>query len=180
MDSPIHFAQGMPTIDQIPVQKLVAPAVVVDVIAAAAKARDYLISARDLRAWETKNGAIPAGSIVIFRTGWGKYYPDRKQYLGSDVPGDIEHLHFPGLAKDTAELLVQRKIDGVGIDTASMDCGPSKDFIVHQVLNKAGIYGLENVANVEKLPVKGATLIALPMKIEAGTGGPVRIVALLP
>ena len=180
MDSPIHFAQGMATMDQIPVQKLIAPAVVVDVTAAAAKARDYLIGARDLRAWETKNGAIPVASIVIFRTGWGKYYPDRKQYLGSDVPGDIEHLHFPGLAKDAADLLVQRKIDGVGIDTASMDYGPSKDFIVHQVLNKAGIYGLENVANVEKLPVKGATLIALPMKIEAGTGGPVRIVALLP
>lgn len=180
MDSPIHFAQGMPTMDQIPVQKLVAPAVVVDVAAAAAKIRDYLITARDLRTWESRNGPLPAASIVVFRTGWGKYYPDRKQYLGSDVPGDIEHLHFPGLAKDAAELLVQRKVDAVGIDTASMDYGPSKDFIVHQVLNKAGIYGLENVANVERLPVKGATLIALPIKIEAGTGGPVRIVALLP
>ena len=180
MDSPIHFAQGMPTMDHIPVQKLVAPAVVVDVTAAAATSRDYLITARDLRSWEARNGAIPAASIVIFRTGWGKYYPDRKQYLGSDVPGDIAHLHFPGLARDAAELLVQRRIDGVGIDTASMDYGPSKDFIVHQILNKAGIYGLENVANVDKLPVKGATLIALPMKIEQGTGGPVRIVALLP
>jgi kynurenine formamidase len=180
MDSPIHFAQGMSTMDQIPVQKLVAPAVVVDVTAATAKTRDYLITARDLRAWEARNGTIPAASIVIFRTGWGKYYPDRKQYLGSDVPGDIDHLHFPGLAKDAAELLVLRKIDGVGIDTASMDYGPSKDFIVHQVLNKAGIYGLENVANTERLPVKGATLIALPMKIEAGTGGQVRIVAVLP
>ena len=180
LDSPIHFAQGMPTMDQIPVQKLVAPAVVVDVSAAAAKNRDYLVSAQDLRAWESRNGAIPAASIVIFRTGWGKFYPDKKLYLGSDVPGDIAHLHFPGLARDAAELLVQRKIDGVGIDTASMDYGPSKDFIVHQILNKAGIFGLENVANVERLPMKGATLIALPIKIEQGTGGPVRIVALLP
>jgi kynurenine formamidase len=162
------------------VQKLVAPAVVVDVTAAAAKNRDYLATSQELLAWEKKNGGIPAGSIVVFRTGWGKYWPDRKQYLGSDVPGDIEHLHFPGIAKDAAELLVQRKIDGVGIDTASMDYGPSKDFIVHQVLNKAGIYGIENIANAEKLPVKGATLIALPIKIEDGSGGPARVVAILP
>lgn len=180
LDSPIHFAQGMTTLDQIPVGKLVAPAVVVDVTAAAARNRDYLVTAQDLRAWEVKNGQIPAACIVVFRTGWGKFWPGRKQYLGSDVAGDIDHLHFPGIAKDAAELLVQRRIDGVGIDTASMDYGPSKDFIVHQVLNKAGIYGLENIANAEKLPVKGATLIALPIKIEAGTGGPARIVALLP
>ena len=180
MDSPIHFAQGMPTMDQIPVRKLVAPAFVIDVTAAAAKNRDYLISAQDLHAWEARNGTIPVASIVVFRTGWGKYYPDKKRYLGSDVPGDVAHLHFPGLARDAAELLVQRKVDGVGIDTASMDYGPSKDFMVHQILNKAGIYGLENVANVETLPLKGATLIALPMKIEQGSGGPVRIVALLP
>ena len=180
LDSPIHFAQGMTTLDQIPVRKLVAPAVVIDFTAAAATNRDYRATAQDLRTWEMKNGAIPAGSIVVFRTGWGKYWPDRKQYLGSDVAGDIDHLHFPGIARDAAELLVARKIDGVGIDTASMDYGPSKDFIVHQVLNKAGIYGLENIASAEKLPVKGATLIALPIKIEAGTGGPARIIALLP
>ena len=177
LDSPIHFAQGMATLEQIPLEKLVAPAVVIDVTIAAAKNRDYLATEQDLRAWEMKNGPIPAGSIVVFRTGWGKYWPDRQQYLGG---GDIDHLHFPGIARDAAELLVQRKIDGVGIDTASMDYGPSKDFIVHQVLNKAGIYGLENIANAEKLPVKGATLIALPIKIEAGSGGPARIIALLP
>lgn len=180
LDSPIHFAQGMATLDKIPVQKLVAPAVVVDVTASAAKNRDYLATSQDLLAWEKKNGAIPANCVVVFRTGWGKYWPDRKQYMGSDVPGDIDHLHFPGIAKDAAELLVRRKIDGVGIDTASMDFGRSKDFIVHQVLNKAGIYGLENIANTEKLPVKGVTLIALPIKIEDGSGGPARIIAILP
>jgi len=180
LDSPVHFAQGMATLDKIPVDKLVAPAVVVDVTTGAAKNRDYLATSQDLLAWEKKNGAIPANCVVLFRTGWGKYWPDRKQYLGSDVPGDIDHLHFPGIAKDAAELLVRRKIDGVGIDTASMDFGPSKDFIVHQVLNKAGIYGLENIANTEKLPVKGATLIALPIKIEDGSGGPARIIAILP
>jgi kynurenine formamidase len=180
LDSPVHFGKGMATLDRIPVQKLVAPAVVVDVTAAAAKNHDYLATSQDVLAWEKKNGGIPASSIVVFRTGWGKYWPNTKQYLGSDVPGDIAHLHFPGIAKDAAELLVQRKIDGVGIDTASMDYGPSKDFIVHQVLNQAGIYGIENIANAEKLPVKGATLIALPIKIEDGSGGPARVVAILP
>jgi kynurenine formamidase len=181
MDSPVHFGgQDKATVDQLPVQKLIAPALVVDVTAGVAKSRDYLATAADVQAWEKANGAIPNGSIVLFKTGWSKFWPDRKQYLGSDVPGDIAHLHFPGIAKDAAELLVKRGVYGVGIDTASMDYGPSKDFIVHQVLNKAGIYGLENVANLDRLPAKGATLIALPMKIEQGSGSPVRIVAILP
>ena len=180
IDSPIHFAQGMTTLEKIPLRKLIGPAVVIDVTAAAAKNRDYLAGPGDLLAWEKQNGPIAAGSIVLFRTGWGKYWPDRKQYLGDDTPGDIDHLHFPGISREAAELLVKRKVDGAGIDTASMDYGPTKDFIVHQVLNKADIYGLENIANLDKLPAKGATLIALPMKIEDGTGGPVRIIAILP
>jgi kynurenine formamidase len=180
LDSPIHFAEGKTTLDKIPVQKLVGSAVVIDVSAASAKNRDYRATAQDIAAWEKTNGAIAAGSIVLFRTGWGKFWPDKKQYLGSDVPGDVEHLHFPGIARDAAEFLVKRGVAGVGIDTASMDYGPSKDFIVHQVLNRADIYGLENVANLDRLPAKGATLIALPMKIEEGSGGPVRIIAILP
>ena len=180
MDSPVHFAKGKTTLDQISVQKLVAPALVIDISKAAAQNRDYRATAQDIAAFEKANGAIPAGSIVLFRTGWGKFWPDRKQYLGSDVPGDVEHLHFPGIGKDAAEVLVKRGVAGVGIDTASMDYGPTKDFIVHQILNGADIYGLENVANLEKLPVKGATLIALPIKIEQGSGGPARIIAILP
>ncbi len=180
MDAPIHFAQNGKTMDQIPVSDLIAPAVVVDVSAKAAADTDYRASRQDLLDFEQVNGMIPAGSIVIFRTGWGKYWPDKKQYIGSDVPGDTTHLHFPGIAQDAAELLVERNIKGVGIDTASMDYGPSTDFIVHQVLTAAGIYGLEDVANADSLPVTGATLIALPMKIEGGTGGPTRIIAILP
>ena len=117
---------------------------------------------------------------MLFRSGWGKFWPDRKQYLGSDVKGDTAHLHFPGIARDAAELLVTRNIAGVGIDTASMDHGPSTDFIVHQVLTRANIYGIENIAHADLLPATGATLIALPMKIAEGTGGPARVVALLP
>ena len=179
-DSPIHFGPGKLTLDQIPVQRLVAPAAVIDITAASAKNRDYRATAQDVLAWEKSNRAIAPGTIVLVRTGWGKFWPDRKQYLGSDVPGDIEHLHFPGIARDAAELLVKRGVTGVGIDTASMDYGASQDFIVHQILNKANIYGLENIANLERLPAVGATLIALPMKIAQGSGGPARIIAILP
>lgn len=179
-DSPIHFGKGKMTTDQIPVSKIVGPVVVIDVSSACAKNQDYRATPQDVLNWEKQHGPIAPATIVLFRTGWGKYWPDRKQYLGSDTPGDVDHLHFPALSREVAELMVQRKVDGVGLDTASLNYGPSKDFIVHQVLNGAGIYGLENVANIEKLPARGATIIALPMKIENGTGGPARIIAILP
>jgi kynurenine formamidase len=180
IDSPIHFGQGQSTTDRIPLGKLIAPAMVVDVTQACSAHRDYLITAADLRKWEKANGAIPAGSILVARTGWGRNWPDKKRYLGTDRAGDTANLHFPGFARDAAELLVSRRIAGVGIDTASIDHGPSQDFITHRILNGAGVFGLENIANVDKLPLKGATLIALPMKIKGGSGGPARIVAVLP
>ena len=180
MDSPIHFGEGKRTLDQIPVANLVGPAAVIDVSTKTPQDHDYRITRDDVLAWESAHGMIAKESIVVFRTGWGQYWPDRKQYLGSDVPGDTAHLHFPGISREAAELLVERGVSGVGIDTASMDYGPSTDFIVHQILNRANIYGLENVASTERLPAAGATLIALPMKIENGSGGPVRILALLP
>jgi kynurenine formamidase len=180
LDAPIHFAKDRPTLDEIPLSRLVAPAVVVDIASACEKNGDYRLSAADLAAWEKANGRIPAGSMVLVRTGWGKFWGDKKRYLGSDTPGDTAHLHFPGIAPDSAQVLVERKISAVGIDTASIDHGPSKDFMTHRILNGAGIFGLENVAMLGRVPVKGATVIALPMKIKGGTGGPVRIVALLP
>jgi kynurenine formamidase len=180
LDSPIHFAEGRWTVDQIPVQRLAGPLAVIDVSAAAAKDRDYRATAQDVIAWEKANGKIAPGTIVVFRTGWGRYWPDRKQYLGSDVPGDVDHLHFPGVTQEAAQVLVQRKVAGTGIDTASFDYGPEKSFPAHRTVLGANIYILENVANLERVPVKGATLIALPMKIGGGTGAPVRIVAVLP
>jgi kynurenine formamidase len=180
LDSPIHFGKGQATTEQIPLSKLIAPVIVVDVTQACAANRDYRLSAADLKKWEQANGAIPAGCIAMTRTGWGRYWPDKKRYLGTDHPGDTANLRFPGIARDAALLLVERRVAGVAIDTASMDYGQSKDFTAHQALNGAGIYGLENIANLEKVPLKGATVIALPMKIKGGSGGPVRIVALLP
>ena len=181
LDAPIHFGEGKLAADEISLSRLVAPAVVVDVSDAAAKDADYRVTVDDIASWEKANGQIPDNSIVLVRSGWGKFWPDKKKYLGTDIPGDTANLHFPGFSREAAEFLAkQRRIDGVGIDTASIDYGPSKDFIAHQILNGANIYALENVANLERLPPKGATLIALPMKIKGGTGGPARIIAILP
>jgi kynurenine formamidase len=180
LDAPIHFAEGKQTADAIPIANLVGPAVVIDISAAASKNADALLTPADIESWEREHGRIPAHSILLVRSGWGSRWGDKKAYLGTDKPGDTANLHFPGIAFEAAELLVQRGIDAVGIDTASIDHGPSKDFMTHRILNGADIYGLENVANLERLPETGATLIALPMKIAGGTGGPVRIIAILP
>lgn len=181
LDSPLHFHEGGASTDQIPLQRLIAPAVVIDIAAACARNADYRLAVADITAWEQRNSRIKDGTILLIRTGWGKFWPNKKQYLGTDKQGDVANLHFPGISKEAAEFIAkQRKVYGVGIDTASVDYGPSKDFIAHRVLYGGGMYGLENVANLERLPPTGATLIALPVKIGGGTGGPARIVALLP
>lgn len=180
IDSPIHFFERGVSVDAIPVKDLIAPVSVIDVSAQAAQDPDYRVTAADIQNWEQTHGRLEPTTIAMFRTGWGQYWPNRLAYMGDDTPGDIEHLHFPGLSAEAAELLVQREIAGVAIDTASMDYGPSQDFIVHQILMEAGIYGVENVANAAELPETGATMIALPLKIAEGSGSPARVVALLP
>ncbi|MGH9799207.1 MAG: cyclase family protein [Blastocatellia bacterium] len=180
LDAPIHFGEGKLAADEIPITRLVGPAIVIDIAQACAGNADYRLSAEDITIWEKAHGSIPNEAIVLVRTGWGKFWPDKKKYLGTDAPGDTANLHFPGISREASELLVQRKIEAIGIDTASIDYGQSKDFITHQILYGANIYGLENVANLERLPAKGSTLIALPMKIKGGTGAPARIIALLP
>jgi kynurenine formamidase len=180
LDAPAHFAKNGWTADQVPVSKLVARAVVLDVTKQAAADPDYRLTAEDVRAWEKRNGQIPAGSIALLRTGWSSRWPDRKRYLGDDTPGETTRLHFPSFGKDSAELLVkERKVAALGLDTASIDYGQSKDFIVHQIANGANVPGLENLANLEQLPEAGAWIIALPMKIAGGSGGPLRAIALL-
>ena len=180
LDAPIHFGEGKQTIDQIPVDKLVGPAVVIDVSEAVAKNRDYGLAPSDIAGWEAKHGQIPAGSIVLVRTGWEKHWGDKLAYLGTEKAGDTANLHFPGISKEAAVLLGERRVDAIGLDTPSLDHGPSKDFAAHRAFAGASVYGLENVANLDRLPPVGATLIALPMKIKGGTGGPTRIVAILP
>ena len=180
IDSPLHFAEGKQSVDQLTVQQLIGPAAVIDVSAACAKNPDYQASPEDIAAWEKAHGTIPAGAIVLFRTGWSAHWNNKKRYMGTDKPGDVAGLHFPGIAAASAKVLLQRRIRGVGIDTASIDPGQSTDFLVHRTLYGAGLYGLENIADLQKLPATGATLIALPMKIVGGTGAPVRIIAILP
>ncbi|KYF90656.1 cyclase [Sorangium cellulosum] len=179
LDAPIHFAEGRSTADTVPMSRLVGPAVVVDVSAAAARERDYLVTRADIEGFERAHGAIEPLTLVMIRTGWGPRWPDRKRYLGDDRPGHAEALHFPGIGEDAARALVARKVAAVGIDTASVDNGPSRDFIAHRVLLGADIPAFENVASMESLPPRGALVIALPMKIRAGSGGPLRIVAVL-
>jgi kynurenine formamidase len=168
-------------VDQIPLEQLVGPAVVIDVRAQCSRNPDYELTVEDLMTWESHYGQIRAGTLVLMLSGWGSRWPDPTNYLGSKTPDDPRSLHFPGFSRETAEFLVsQRAIRGVGIDTASIDPGRSRDFPVHRVLNGADIYALENVAGLEQLPPRGATVWALPIKIKGGTGGPVRIVAVLP
>ncbi|NOT58297.1 MAG: cyclase family protein [Deltaproteobacteria bacterium] len=181
MDAPIHFAEGKRAADEVPIQQLMGPAVVVDVRSQAAANSDYRLTVEDLTAWEKAHGRIPKGALVVMLSGWGTRWPDKKRYLGTDQAGDVANLHFPGFSREAAEFLVsQREIDGIGVDTPSIDYGQSKDFIVHQIINGANMPGLENIANLEKLPATGATLIALPMKIAKGSGGPARIIAVMP
>jgi len=181
MDAPIHFAEGKATSDQVPVTAGIGPIVRVDVKAKADADADYRLGVEDLLAYEKQHGRIPAGAIVVMYSGWGARWPDKKRYLGTDKPGDTDNLHFPGFSKEAAEFLVkERDIKAIGVDTPSIDHGPSKDFIVHRIINGANKPGFENLANLERVPASGATLVALPLKIEGGSGAPMRAVAILP
>jgi kynurenine formamidase len=181
LDAPIHFSERGQTADQVPVDRMVAPAVVIDVRDRTATDPDYRLTAADVMAWERRHGRIAAGTIVLLNTGWGARYPDRKRYFGDDTPGDVSKLHFPSYGEDAARLLVQeRGVAALGVDAASIDYGQSTDFRVHRVAAGANVLGLENLANLDQLPPRGALVIALPMKIEGGSGGPLRAIALLP
>ncbi len=181
LDAPVHFAEQGRSVDQIPVEELIGPAIVIDVRTQVEGNPDYELQIEDVQAWETEHGHIPKESLVLLFTGWGKYWPDPIRYLGSPTPEDSTTLHFPGYSAQSIQFLVsQRGIRGVGIDTASIDPGRSKDFVAHRVLGEANLYGLENVAALEKLPPTGSVVTALPIKIRGGSGGPVRIFATIP
>ena len=181
LDAPIHFAEGRMTAEQIPLDRLVAPAVVIDVSAQAARDADYRLTRQDVLDWEQRHGRIEAGTIVLLRTGWSRRWPDRRAYLGDDTPGDASNLHFPSFGDDAARLLVEeREAAALGADVASIDYGQSRDFMVHRIAAARDVPGLENLTNLEELPPRGAVVVALPMKIEGGSGGPLRAIALVP
>jgi kynurenine formamidase len=180
LDAPIHFAEGKHFNHEIPLDRLIAPAVVIDVTAQARQNPDYRLTVDDVVAFEQKHGRIAAGTIVLLRTDWSKRWPDRKAYLGDDTPGDASKLHFPSYGEAAARLLVEeRKVAALGADVASIDYGASRDFIVHRIAAAANVPGFENLTNLDQLPARGAFVFALPMKIEGGSGGPLRAVALV-
>ena len=181
LDAPIHFGEGRHAADEIPLDRLIGPGVVIDVRALAAADADYRLTVEAVRAWEAEHGRVPEGALVLLRTGWSSRWPDAARYLGDDTPGDASNLHFPSFGAEAARLLVEERGAAVlGVDTASIDHGPSKDFMVHRVAAAANVPGLENLTNLDRLPPHGFWVVALPVKIAGGSGGPVRVVALLP
>jgi len=181
-DAPIHFSANKNTIEKVPLSQLNGPGVVVNVTEKASKDRDYLISTDDFQAWEKKHGRIPDGAMVLVYTGHGQYYYDREKYLGTTLTGAkaVPQLHFPGLSPEAARWLVEnRKINGIGLDTPSIDYGQSSDFMAHRILCDHGLTVYENVTNLDKLPETGSYIVALPMKIKGGSGSPLRIVAII-
>jgi kynurenine formamidase len=183
LDAPIHFAAGKLTADRIPLDRLIGPAAVLDVSAKALADRDYQASVADLEAWERQHGRLADGAILLVHTGYDRFWPDRERYMGTAErgPAAVPKLHFPGIDPALARFLVsERGVRAVGLDTPSLDYGQSKDFMTHRILLGADIPGFENVAGLAALPPTGATVVALPVKIRGGSGGPLRIVARLP
>ena len=176
LDAPAHFPPGKATVDQIPARQLFGPTVVLDVRAEGAKDADYQLSAARVEEWEKRQGRIPAGAIALLRTGWATRWPDARKYRNEDRQG---RMHFPGFSVEAAKLLIERKVSGLGCDTMSIDYGASPDFAVHHLALGAGLYHLENLADLSALPETGAFLVVAPIKLEGGSGGPVRVFALL-
>ena len=181
LDAPIHFGEGRMTNADMPVDRFVGPAVVIDIAAKAAANVDYVLTIADIAEWENAHGRIPDGAIVLLRTGWSARWPDKKTYLGDDRTGEAARLHFPSFGAEAAAWLArERRPRLIGVDTASVDYGPSSDFPVHRIIAAANIGGLENLDRLDQLPATGAAVVALPMKIAMGSGGPARVIAFVP
>ena len=181
IDAPIHFAEGKATVDRIPLERLIGPGAVVDVSDQATADRDYQVGVADFEAWEAAHGRLPDDAIVLLRTGHGRLWGDRAGYLGTELTGPeaVPDLHFPGLHPEAATWLAgEREIGAIGLDTPSIDYGQSTLFESHVILFTAEIPAFENLANLDRLPAKDFLVVALPMKIEGGSGGPLRAVAM--
>lgn len=182
IDAPRHFSANGNTLDQVPLEQLMGSAILIDVMKQCEANRDYLISVDDFNSWEKQYGQIPSGAIVLLRTGFARYWPDRVRYMGTDErgPAAVAKLHFPGLSPDAARwLTANRSIKAIGLDTPSIDYGQSTLFESHQVLFAKNIPAFENLGDLSALPGEGFVVIAMPMKIAGGSGGPLRVAAIV-
>ncbi|MEW6367663.1 MAG: cyclase family protein [Acidobacteriota bacterium] len=181
VDAPIHFCETGISVEQLPLERLIGKAAVIDVRPQCKDSIDYRLTVEDIKADEARNGRIEPGSVVLMLTGWGERWPNWERYYGTPTPKDTATLHFPSFSVEAAGFLVEeRQAVAVGLDNASIDYGQSKTFEVHRYVNAKGVYGIENVANLEKLPPRGAEIWVLPIRIKGGSGAPARIVARLP
>lgn len=178
LDAPLHFSEDGPSADKLPVEQLVVPLAVVNVVQQAEQAADYELSREDLAKWEAKYGRLPAGCCVALHSGWGELATaDPARFAGRDVNGSF---HFPGFSPEAAAwLLKERQVSGIAVDTLSLDNGASQEFKTHQIWLPSGRWGLENVANLDKVPETGATLVVGASKVKDSTGGPARLIALV-
>jgi len=180
LDAPAHFPPGKTTVDQVPVERLMGPAVVLNVTREAgprgAGERDYLLPTSRIHEWEVKNGSVPAGAIVLLRTGRAALWTDADRYRGMDADGS---MHFPGFSVEAVQYLISRRVNGIGADAMSVDAGDSKDYAVHHLALGADLYQIENLADLSALPESGAWLIVAPIKLAGGSGGPCRVFALV-
>lgn len=178
LDAPIHFADNTASVDKINTADLFAPVAVIDVRDKCRDNADYRLTVSDLMNWEEKHGLLPEGAVVMMLTGWGAKWNDQEAYRNQDEQGI---MHFPGFSVEVNQFLIEeRNIKGIGIDNFSVDYGMSANFEAHGITNGAGKYHLENVANLDQLPEAGAYLIVAPIKLEGGSGGQVRIFAVIP
>lgn len=181
-DAPVHWVTGkdLPdnTVDLVPVQKLVAPAVVLNFSSECAANPDYLLTVEDITRWESVYGTIPAGSWVLFRTDWSKLPVEQYTNRREDGP------HTPGPSTAAIRFLVEeRDVLGFGVETIGTDAGQAHllepMYPAHTLLHGAGKYGLQCLENLDLLPPTGAVVIAAPLKIVGGSGSPLRVLALV-
>jgi len=177
LDAPAHVVPHGMAVDEIPSERLAGPAVVLDARDAVAADADYALAASQIERWEAAHGLLPAGGIVLLRTGWASRWADAAAYANSDAAAT---MHFPGFGADAVRILIERHAVGIGIDTMSVDPGNSRDFPVHQLALQAGLYQIENLADLSGLPEAGALLLVAPMKLKGGSGAPCRVFAILP
>jgi kynurenine formamidase len=181
LDAPAHFPPGKATVDEIPAHKFIGPAVVFDVSKENRRANsdeaDYRLPVSRVKEWENRHGDIPAGAIILLRTGCSAQWNDADRYRGLDAAGS---MHFPGFSAEAVQYLISKRISGIGADAMSVDAGDSKDYAVHTLALGSDLYQLENLCDLSEVPESGAVLIVAPIKLEGGSGGPCRVFAIVP